>query len=106
MYYIPMPLLLWFRKLVHYPQLNIVLLSSKTLLFQIISTEWGAYSKGLPLTVFDREMDAASINPGEQVNRSLVVSMQVIDMVCCNAESSLSVICQCMLLMDRSLRRQ
>ena len=35
---------------------------------QIISTEWGAFSNGLPLTKIDREMDAASINPGEQVN--------------------------------------
>lgn len=36
-------------------------------LVQIINTEWGAFSKGLPLTEFDRDMDAASINPGEQV---------------------------------------
>lgn len=35
---------------------------------QIINTEWGAYSNGLPLTEFDRDMDAASINPGEQVS--------------------------------------
>lgn len=35
---------------------------------QIINTEWGAFSKGLPLTVFDRDMDAATINPGEQVS--------------------------------------
>jgi hypothetical protein len=35
---------------------------------QIISTEWGAFSNGLPLTEFDREMDAASINPGQQVS--------------------------------------
>lgn len=34
---------------------------------QIINTEWGAFSRGLPLTEFDREMDAASINPGKQV---------------------------------------
>lgn len=37
------------------------------ILVQIISTEWGAFSTGLPLTEFDRDMDAASINPGEQV---------------------------------------
>ena len=37
-------------------------------LVQIINTEWGAFSKRLPLTEFDEEMDAASINPGEQVN--------------------------------------
>lgn len=35
---------------------------------QIINTEWGAFSRGLPLTVFDRDMDAATINPGEQVS--------------------------------------
>nr|DAD41167.1 TPA_asm: hypothetical protein HUJ06_015490 [Nelumbo nucifera] len=33
----------------------------------IINTEWGAFSNGLPLTEFDRDMDAASINPGEQI---------------------------------------
>lgn len=36
--------------------------------FQIVNTEWGAFSNGLPLTEFDREMDAESINPGEQVS--------------------------------------
>ncbi|KAA3476319.1 hexokinase-2, chloroplastic-like [Gossypium australe] len=36
----------------------------------IVNLEWGAFSKGLPLTVFDRDMDAASINPGEQANSS------------------------------------
>ncbi|XP_022152278.1 hexokinase-2, chloroplastic [Momordica charantia] len=41
----------------------------------IISTEWGAYSKGLPLTVFDREMDAASINPGEQIFEKTIAGM-------------------------------
>ncbi|KAK4390786.1 Hexokinase-2, chloroplastic [Sesamum angolense] len=29
----------------------------------IVNTEWGAFSSGLPLTEFDREMDAESINP-------------------------------------------
>ncbi|ESW32663.1 hypothetical protein PHAVU_001G007000 [Phaseolus vulgaris] len=33
----------------------------------IISTEWGAFSNSLPSTEFDREMDAATINPGEQI---------------------------------------
>lgn len=37
---------------------------------QIVNTEWGAFSNGLPLTVFDKDMDAASINPGEQVSSS------------------------------------
>jgi len=36
-------------------------------LIQIISTEWGAFSNSLPSTEFDREMEAATINPGEQV---------------------------------------
>lgn len=40
----------------------------KTLSTQIINTEWGAFSSNLPLTVFDKDMDIASINPGEQVN--------------------------------------
>lgn len=41
----------------------------------IISTEWGAYSNGLPLSVFDREMDAASINPGEQIFEKTIAGM-------------------------------
>ncbi|XP_038897091.1 hexokinase-2, chloroplastic [Benincasa hispida] len=41
----------------------------------IINTEWGAYSNGLPLTVFDREMDAASINPGEQIFEKTIAGM-------------------------------
>lgn len=39
---------------------------------QIVNTEWGAFSNGLPLTEFDREMDAESINPGEQVSFSFL----------------------------------
>lgn len=46
---------------------NLYIILSKITLVQIISTEWGAFSNGLPLTEFDRDMDAASINPGEQV---------------------------------------
>ncbi|XP_058722281.1 hexokinase-2, chloroplastic isoform X2 [Vicia villosa] len=41
----------------------------------IISTEWGAFFKGLPLTVFDREMDAASINPGQQIFEKTISGM-------------------------------
>ncbi|KAL0553376.1 hypothetical protein IC582_007270 [Cucumis melo] len=41
----------------------------------IINTEWGAYSNGLPLSVFDREMDAASINPGEQIFEKTIAGM-------------------------------
>ncbi|XP_068645479.1 hexokinase-2, chloroplastic [Aristolochia californica] len=33
----------------------------------IINTEWGGFSTGLPLTEFDEDMDAASVNPGEQI---------------------------------------
>ncbi|KAE9453305.1 hypothetical protein C3L33_14793, partial [Rhododendron williamsianum] len=32
----------------------------------IINTEWGAFSTGIPLTQFDRDMDAVSTNLGEQ----------------------------------------
>lgn len=43
----------------------------KYYLFQIVNTEWGAFSNGLPLSEFDRQMDADSINPGEQVRCNL-----------------------------------
>uniref|UniRef100_M1ALJ6 Phosphotransferase n=1 Tax=Solanum tuberosum TaxID=4113 RepID=M1ALJ6_SOLTU len=46
----------------------------------IVNTEWGAFSNGLPLTEFDREMDAESINPGEQAS--------IIDSKCENFFSS------------------
>ncbi|GJZ91074.1 hexokinase-2, chloroplastic [Tanacetum coccineum] len=39
---------------------------------QIVNTEWGAFSNGLPLTEYDR-MDTESINPGEQ--RQLFINM-------------------------------
>jgi len=41
----------------------------------IINTEWGAFSNGIPLTVFDRDMDAASINPGEQMLEKTISGM-------------------------------
>ncbi|TYI20978.1 hypothetical protein ES332_A06G005200v1 [Gossypium tomentosum] len=41
----------------------------------IVNLEWGAFSKGLPLTVFDRDMDAASINPGEQIFEKTISGM-------------------------------
>ncbi|XP_021284145.1 hexokinase-2, chloroplastic isoform X2 [Herrania umbratica] len=41
----------------------------------IVNLEWGAFSKGLPLTVFDRDMDAASINPGEQIFEKAISGM-------------------------------
>jgi hypothetical protein len=34
---------------------------------QIINTEWGGFSKILPQTIFDLEMDETSLNPGEHV---------------------------------------
>ncbi|XP_057424669.1 hexokinase-2, chloroplastic [Lotus japonicus] len=47
----------------------------------IISTEWGAFSKGLPLTEFDREMDAASINPGQQIFEKTISGMYLGEIV-------------------------
>ncbi|GLT92013.1 hypothetical protein SLE2022_098720 [Rubroshorea leprosula] len=47
----------------------------------IINTEWGAFSKGLPLTVFDRDMDAASINPGEQIFEKTIAGMYLGEIV-------------------------
>ncbi|KAK4276509.1 hypothetical protein QN277_014650 [Acacia crassicarpa] len=41
----------------------------------IISTEWGAFSNGLPLTEYDSDMDAASINPGEQIFEKTIAGM-------------------------------
>ena len=41
---------------------------------QIINTEWGAFAVGLPLTEFDKLVDSASINPGEQVPASSWIS--------------------------------
>ncbi|KAK3424909.1 hypothetical protein EUGRSUZ_F01647 [Eucalyptus grandis] len=47
----------------------------------IINTEWGAFSNGLPLTEFDREMDAASINPGEQIYEKTISGMYLGEIV-------------------------
>ncbi|XP_078439797.1 hexokinase 3 [Wolffia australiana] len=41
----------------------------------VINTEWGAFSEGLPLTEFDRDMDSASINPGEQIFEKTISGM-------------------------------
>ncbi|KAG8377915.1 hypothetical protein BUALT_Bualt08G0083200 [Buddleja alternifolia] len=41
----------------------------------IVSTEWGAFSNGLPLSEFDREMDSESINPGEQIFEKTISGM-------------------------------
>lgn len=47
----------------------------------IINTEWGAFSKGLPLTVFDRDMDNASINHGEQIFEKTISGMYLGEIV-------------------------
>ncbi|KNA26013.1 hypothetical protein SOVF_001290 [Spinacia oleracea] len=47
----------------------------------IINTEWGAFSTGLPLTEFDRGMDAASINPGEQIFEKTISGMYLGEIV-------------------------
>ncbi|KAL5214933.1 hypothetical protein ABZP36_004085 [Zizania latifolia] len=47
----------------------------------IINTEWGAFSDGLPLTEFDREMDGESINPGEQIFEKTISGMYLGEIV-------------------------
>ncbi|KAK4429371.1 Hexokinase-2, chloroplastic [Sesamum alatum] len=47
----------------------------------IVNTEWGAFSHGLPLTEFDREMDAGSINPGEQIFEKTISGMYLGEIV-------------------------
>ncbi|KAI3725488.1 hypothetical protein L1987_65276 [Smallanthus sonchifolius] len=47
----------------------------------IINTEWGAFSNGLPLTEYDREMDAESINPGEQLFEKTISGMYLGEIV-------------------------
>ncbi|XP_043711466.1 hexokinase-2, chloroplastic-like [Telopea speciosissima] len=47
----------------------------------IINTEWGAFSSGIPLTEFDKEMDAASINPGEQIFEKTISGMYLGEIV-------------------------
>ncbi|KAL2522247.1 Hexokinase-like 1 protein [Forsythia ovata] len=47
----------------------------------IVNTEWGAFSNGLPLTEFDREMDAESINPHEQIFEKTISGMYLGEIV-------------------------
>ncbi|KAK3023772.1 hypothetical protein RJ639_043388 [Escallonia herrerae] len=47
----------------------------------IVNTEWGAFSNGLPLTEYDREMDAESINPGEQIFEKTISGMYLGEIV-------------------------
>ncbi|CAN6481812.1 unnamed protein product [Victoria cruziana] len=54
------------------PKLESVLPASGKM---IINTEWGAFSGRLPLTEFDEALDAASINPGEQIFEKTISGM-------------------------------
>ncbi|KAJ6804497.1 putative hexokinase-4, chloroplastic [Iris pallida] len=47
----------------------------------IINTEWGAFSSGLPLTEFDKDMDSESINPGEQIFEKTISGMYLGEIV-------------------------
>ncbi|KAL9225681.1 hypothetical protein vseg_001575 [Gypsophila vaccaria] len=47
----------------------------------IVNTEWGAFSTGLPLTEFDNDMDAESINPGEQIFEKTISGMYLGEIV-------------------------
>lgn len=47
----------------------------------IVSTEWGAFTSCLPLTEFDREMDAESINPREQIFEKTISGMYLGEIV-------------------------
>ncbi|XP_020094615.1 hexokinase-4, chloroplastic [Ananas comosus] len=47
----------------------------------IINTEWGAFSTGLPLTEFDKDMDNESINPGEQIFEKTISGMYLGEIV-------------------------
>ncbi|MQL76421.1 hypothetical protein Taro_008806 [Colocasia esculenta] len=55
--------------------------SSGRMVLQIINTEWGAFSNSLPLTEFDRDMDSASINPGEQIFEKTISGMYLGEIV-------------------------
>ncbi|KFK39984.1 hypothetical protein AALP_AA3G314800 [Arabis alpina] len=41
----------------------------------VINTEWGGFSKILPRTIFDQEMDEASVNRGEHLYEKMVSGM-------------------------------
>ncbi|KAJ4963221.1 hypothetical protein NE237_023160 [Protea cynaroides] len=47
----------------------------------VVNTEWGAFSNGLPLTEFDREMDVASLNPGEHIFEKTISGMYLGEIV-------------------------
>ncbi|KAL1193082.1 Hexokinase-like 1 protein [Cardamine amara subsp. amara] len=47
----------------------------------VINTEWGGYSKILPRTVFDQEMDEKSLNPGEHLYEKMISGMYLGEIV-------------------------
>ncbi|CAH8254839.1 unnamed protein product [Arabidopsis lyrata] len=47
----------------------------------IINTEWGGFSKVLPKTIFDQEMDAKSPNPGEHLYEKMISGMYLGEIV-------------------------
>ncbi|KAI3986005.1 hypothetical protein MKX01_039087 [Papaver californicum] len=46
-----------------------------------VMVAWGAFSKGLPLSEFDKDMDDASINPGEQIFEKTISGMYLCEIV-------------------------
>ncbi|KAG7648886.1 Hexokinase N-terminal [Arabidopsis thaliana x Arabidopsis arenosa] len=47
----------------------------------IINTEWGGFSKILPQTIFDLEMDETSLNPGEHLYEKMISGMYLGEIV-------------------------
>ncbi|CAH8367817.1 unnamed protein product [Eruca vesicaria subsp. sativa] len=47
----------------------------------IINTEWGGFSKCLPRTSFDQEMDKESLNPGEHLYEKMISGMYLGELV-------------------------
>uniref|UniRef100_A0A1J3D4G8 Phosphotransferase n=1 Tax=Noccaea caerulescens TaxID=107243 RepID=A0A1J3D4G8_NOCCA len=47
----------------------------------IINTEWGGFSKILPQTLFDQELDEESINPGEHLYEKMISGMYLGEIV-------------------------
>ncbi|CAG7909427.1 hypothetical protein BRARA_J00549 [Brassica rapa] len=47
----------------------------------IINTEWGGFSKCLPRTIFDQEMDKDSLNPGEHLYEKMISGMYLGEIV-------------------------
>ncbi|CAN8288572.1 unnamed protein product [Cochlearia groenlandica] len=57
------------------------LLSNSSSGTTVINTEWGGYSKILPKTVFDQEMDKESLNPGEHLYEKMISGMYLGEIV-------------------------